>query len=97
MLIKLHKKQKERKEQNISDQKNHIENLSAQIEKLKDEMSSIRNKKVNIFFFNKNYKKVYIKLAMHSHSLQKWYYNVYMHSKNAAQRANPRDFPKDFT
>ena len=37
MLIKLHKKQKKRKEQKISDQKNHIENLSAQIEKLKDE------------------------------------------------------------
>ena len=29
--------QKELKEQKISDQKNHIENLSAQIEKLKDE------------------------------------------------------------
>ena len=37
MLIKLHKMQKERKEQKISDQKNHIENLSSQIEKLKDE------------------------------------------------------------
>ena len=37
VLIKLHKMQKERKEQKISDQKNHIENLSAQIEKLKDE------------------------------------------------------------
>ena len=36
MLIKLHKMQKERKEQKISDQKNHIEKLSAQIEKLKD-------------------------------------------------------------
>ena len=29
--------QKERKEQKISDQKNHIEKMSAQIEKLKDE------------------------------------------------------------
>ena len=37
MLIKLHKMQKERKEQNISDQNNHIEKLSTQIKKLKDE------------------------------------------------------------
>ena len=37
MLIKLHKMQKERKEQKNSDHKNHIENLSVQIEKLKDE------------------------------------------------------------
>ena len=37
MLIKLHNMQKERKEQKKFDQKNHIENLSAQIEKLKDE------------------------------------------------------------
>ena len=37
MLIKLHKMQKERKEQKNSNQKNHIEKLSAQIEKLKDE------------------------------------------------------------
>ena len=37
MLIKLHKMQKECKEQKISDQKNHIEKLSAQIEKLRDE------------------------------------------------------------
>ena len=37
MLIKLHKMQKEGKVQKISDQKNHIENLSAQIEKLKGE------------------------------------------------------------
>ena len=29
--------QKEHKEQKVSDQKNHIEKLSAQIEKLKDE------------------------------------------------------------
>ena len=36
-MIKLHKIQKERKEQKISDQKNHIEKLSAQIQKLKDE------------------------------------------------------------
>ena len=32
MLIKLHTMQKERKEQKICDQKNHIENFSAQIE-----------------------------------------------------------------
>ena len=37
MLIKSHKMQKECKEQIISDQNNHIENLSAQIKKLKDE------------------------------------------------------------
>ena len=37
MLIKLHNMQKERKEQKISYEKNHIEKLSAQIEKLKDE------------------------------------------------------------
>ena len=37
MLIKLHKMQKEHKEQIISDQKNHIEKLYAQIKKLKDE------------------------------------------------------------
>ena len=37
MLIKLHKMQKEHKEQIISDQNNHIEKLSAQIKKLKDE------------------------------------------------------------
>ena len=37
MLIKLHKMQKERKEQKISNQNNHIEKLSAQIKKLKDE------------------------------------------------------------
>ena len=37
MLIKLHKMQKERKEQKNSDQNNHIEKLSAQIKKLKDE------------------------------------------------------------
>ena len=37
MLIKLHTKQKERKEQIISDQNSHIEKLSAQIKKLKDE------------------------------------------------------------
>ena len=37
MLIKLHKMQKERKEQKISDQNNHIEKLSAQIKKLKNE------------------------------------------------------------
>ena len=37
MLIKLHHMQKERKEQIISDQNNHIEKLYAQIKKLKDE------------------------------------------------------------
>ena len=37
MLIKLHKLQMERKEQKISVQNNHIEKLSAQIKKLKDE------------------------------------------------------------
>ena len=37
VMIKIHEMQKELKEQNISDQKNHIEKLSAQIEKLKDE------------------------------------------------------------
>ena len=37
MLIKLHKMQKEPKEQNNFDQKNHIEKLSCQIDKLKDE------------------------------------------------------------
>ena len=37
VLIKLHKIQKEHKEQKISDQKNHIEKSSARIEKLKDE------------------------------------------------------------
>ena len=37
VMIKLHKMQKELKEQKISDQKNHIEKLSTQIEKLKDE------------------------------------------------------------
>ena len=37
MLIKLHKMQKERKEQIISNQNNHIEKWSGQIKKLKDE------------------------------------------------------------
>ena len=37
MLIKLHHMQKERKEQIMSDQNNHIEKLYAQIKKLKDE------------------------------------------------------------
>ena len=37
MLIKLHKMQKQHKEQIISDENNHIEKLSAQIKKLKDE------------------------------------------------------------
>ena len=37
VIIKIHEMQKDLKEQKISDQKNHIEKLSAQIEKLKDE------------------------------------------------------------
>ena len=37
MLMKLHQMTKERKEQIISDQNNHIEELYAQIKKLKDE------------------------------------------------------------
>ena len=37
VIIKIHEMQKELKEQKISDQKNHIEKLSVQIEKLKDE------------------------------------------------------------
>ena len=36
VMIKIHEMQKELKEQKISDQKNHIEKLSAKIEKLKD-------------------------------------------------------------
>ena len=38
MLIKLHKMQKECKEQIIFDQRNHVEKLLAQIKKLKDEI-----------------------------------------------------------
>ena len=37
VIIKIHEIQKELKEQKISDEKNHIEKLSAQIEKLKSE------------------------------------------------------------
>ena len=37
VIIKIHEMQKDLKEQKISNQKNHIEKLSAQIEKLKDE------------------------------------------------------------
>ena len=46
MLIKLHHMQKERKEQIISDQNNHIEKLYAQIKKLKDksDFNQRRNK-----------------------------------------------------
>ena len=36
VIIKIHEMQKELKEQKIYEQKNHIEKLSAQIEKLKD-------------------------------------------------------------
>ena len=49
MLIKLHKMQKEHKEQKISDQNNHIEKLSTQIKKLKDENDfNQRQKKIKI-------------------------------------------------
>ena len=37
VIIKIHEMKKELKEQKNFDQKNHIEKLSAQIEKLKDE------------------------------------------------------------
>ena len=37
MLIKLHRMQKEHKEQKNFNQNNHIEKLSAQIKKLKDQ------------------------------------------------------------
>ena len=37
VIIKIHEMQKQLKEQKFSDQKNHIEKLSAQIEKLKSE------------------------------------------------------------
>ena len=50
VIIKIHEMQKELKEQKISDQKNHIEKLSAQIEKLRDECE-----------FNQKQKKQYIK------------------------------------
>ena len=48
MLIKLHKMQKERKEQKNFDQNNHIEKLSAQIKKLKDENDFNQRQKINI-------------------------------------------------
>ena len=49
VLIKLHKMQKECKEKKISDQNNHIEKLSAQIKKLKDENDfNQRQKKIKI-------------------------------------------------
>ena len=48
VLIKLHKMQKECKEQKISDQKNHIENLSSQIEKLKEESEFDQKQKIKI-------------------------------------------------
>ena len=50
MLIKLHRMQKERKEQKISDQNNHIEKLLTQIKKLKDKND-----------FNQRQKNQYIK------------------------------------
>ena len=46
ILIKLHHMEKERKEQLISDQNNHIEKLYAQIKKLKDE-SDFNQKRTN--------------------------------------------------
>ena len=48
VIIKLHKMQIELKEQKISDQKNHIEKLSAQIEKLKDESDFNERQKIRI-------------------------------------------------
>ena len=48
MLIKLHKMQKECKEQIISDQNNHIEKLSAQIKKLKVENDFNHRQKIKI-------------------------------------------------
>ena len=49
-MIKLHKMQIELKEQKNSNQKNHIEQLSAQIEKLKDESDfnqRLKNQDIN--------------------------------------------------
>ena len=46
--IKLHKMQKEHKEQKISDQNNHIERLSAQIKKLKEENDFNQRQKIKI-------------------------------------------------
>ena len=48
MLIKLHKMQKECKEQKNFDQNNHIENLSAEIKKLKDENDFNQRQKIKI-------------------------------------------------
>ena len=48
MLIKLHKMQKEHKEQKISDQNNHIERLSAQVKKLKEENDFNQRQKIKI-------------------------------------------------
>ena len=48
VIIKIHEMQKEFKEQKISDQKNHIEKLSAQIEKLKDESDFNQRQKIKI-------------------------------------------------
>ena len=45
VLIKLHKMQKKHKEQKKFDQNNHIEKLSAQIKKLKDENDFNRRQK----------------------------------------------------
>ena len=53
VMIKIHEMQKELKEQKISDPKNHIEKLVAQIGKLKDEndfnqrQKKSRNKEIN--------------------------------------------------
>ena len=50
VITKIHEIQKELKEQKISDQKNHIEKLSAQIEKLKsknDFNQRLKNQDIN--------------------------------------------------
>ena len=47
VLIKLHKMQKERKEQKFFDQKNHMQKLSTQIEKLKDKSDFNQRQKIS--------------------------------------------------
>ena len=59
VIIKIHEMQKELKEQKISDQKNHIEKLSAQIEKLKDEND-----------FNQRLKNQYIKKEINDYEAE---------------------------
>ena len=46
MLIKLHKMQKERNEQKVSNQNKNIEKLSAQFKKLKDENDFNQRQKI---------------------------------------------------